>query len=322
MRRVLLSALILCGSAALRSQSPDPYRWDLPKGVAEPRVPADNPMSEAKVQLGRYLFYDERLSGNGTQSCASCHQQAKAFTDGRAQGLGSTGQLHPRGSMSLANIAFAATLTWSDPAMTVLENQARVPMFGEHPIELGLTTTGPWLNAVRADAAYTPLFKDAFDIAPSAVTADHVVKAIASFERSIISLRSAYDRYHDQHDYSQVSDAARRGEVVFHSRPHSCFTCHGGFLFTNDAAFANTAAPGRRPDGEMKAPTLRNIAVTAPYLHDGSAAALEEAVDHRKTGLTPAQRADLVEFMKSLTDHALLTDPRFSDPWPRTRAPK
>src|ERR1035438_1965062 len=129
-------------------------RWKLPKGFPKPYVPADNPMSAAKVELGRYLFYDTRLSVNGKQSCASCHRQELAFTDGRAVGLGATGELHSRSAMSLVNVAYSGALTWSNPEMKSLEKQALVPMFGEHPIELGLRQDGNFLSSLRAESRY------------------------------------------------------------------------------------------------------------------------------------------------------------------------
>ena len=127
-----------------------------------PAVPADNPMSVAKVELGRHLFYDLRLSGNGQQSCATCHQQEKAFTDGLTTSAGSTGEDHPRNSMSLVNVAYAATLTWANPTMTRLEDQALVPMFGRHPIELGLGEDREWLDPLRREPRYVALFERAF----------------------------------------------------------------------------------------------------------------------------------------------------------------
>ena len=104
-------------TASLPAQAPasaQPFAWELPSGFPRPRVPADNPMTPGKVELGRYLFYDTRLSGNGQQACATCHEQARAFTDGRAQAVGSTGVVHPRGAMSLVNVAYAAALTWGN----------------------------------------------------------------------------------------------------------------------------------------------------------------------------------------------------------------
>jgi len=351
------------------------YTWTLPAGFPPPAVPAENPMSVARVELGRHLFYDTRLSGNGTQSCATCHQQAKAFTDGRAQSVGSTGEGHPRGSMSLVNVAYAAVLTWANPAVRRLEDQALVPMYGEHPIELGLTHADRWLEPLRRDARYQRLFATAFPAEHDVITRDNTVKAIAAFERAIVSARSPYDRYHFDRDDSAISDSAKRGEVLFHSRPLSCFTCHGGLHFSDamgsgrdadrvglhNTGLYNLAGslsyPATNPGlyeitrdandvGKFKAPTLRNIAVTAPYMHDGSVATLEDAIGHYAAGgrtirdganrgvgrdnplksptirgfsLTPDERADLVAFLRALTDDALLYDARFADPWPAAR---
>src|SRR5262245_15807008 len=141
---VCLSALCLAIGGALRATSSSTFQRQLPRGFPAPPVPADNPASDAKAELGRRLFYDTRLSANRTQSCGSCHQQALAFTDGRARSLGSTGEEHPRSSMSLVNVAYATTLTWSNPSLTNLEEQALVPMYGDHPVELGLDRSDRW----------------------------------------------------------------------------------------------------------------------------------------------------------------------------------
>lgn len=366
------AALWLAAAAGLPAQTG--YDWALPAGVRAPQMPAGTPMSAALVDLGRHLFYDPRLSANGSQSCATCHEQARAFTDGRAHSIGSTGQAHTRSSMSLVNVAYAATLTWANPTLSRLEEQALVPMHGTAPVELGLRADDDrWLDALGDDATYRRLLPAAF---PTAVrfTTDHVVKALAGFERALVSFRSPYDRYHFDRDESAISDSAKRGEVLFHSRPLSCFTCHGGVHFSNamgavppaQVQFHNTGlynlsgpwsypAPdtgvhretGRVEDvGRFKAPTLRNIAVTAPYMHDGSAATLGDVIDHYADGgrtiaegprrgvghanpnkseavtgfwLTTGQRADLLAFLESLTDEALLRDARFADPWPSTR---
>jgi cytochrome c peroxidase len=138
------------------------YQWNLPKGFPKPYVPANNPMSAAKVELGRYLFYDRRMSVNGTASCATCHKQELAFTDGRATGLGATGESHSRSAMSLVNVAYSAALTWSDPEMKSLEKQALVPMFGDRPVELGLREGDGFLPMLRSDAKYRALFEAAF----------------------------------------------------------------------------------------------------------------------------------------------------------------
>jgi cytochrome c peroxidase len=255
-------------------------------------------MTAAKVELGRYLFYDTRMSANGTQSCASCHKQSLAFTDGKPRGEGSTGERHPRGSMSLVNVAYASTFTWIDQGLHTLEEQARVPMFGHDPIELGMDPGGEkFLGVVRADPKYRELF------GADPITIDNVIKAIACFERSIVSARSPYDRYHYDRDDSAISAAAKHGEELFFSSGFSCFHCHGGSNFTGKP----------QEDGGFKAPTLRNIAVTAPYMHDGGVATLEKAVTHNGT-MTAQDQADIVEFLRTLTDESLLRDPRFSKP--------
>ncbi len=135
-RRTLLiaavAAIIVVGIVYTRLP-PSAYNWQLPDQYPRPSVPADNPMSDAKVELGRWLFHDVRLSGNQTMSCATCHLQSRAFTDGRPRSIGSTGELHPRNSMSLVNTAYASRLTWANPLIHLLEDQALTPLLGDHP---------------------------------------------------------------------------------------------------------------------------------------------------------------------------------------------
>lgn len=354
-----------------------PYRWNLPPGFPYPKVPADNPMTEAKVELGRHLFYDHRLSMNQTQSCASCHKQERAFADERGRGKGSTGQLHPRGPMSLANVAYNPILTWANPNMRNLEKQALVPMFGDDPVELGMVGKEDLLLQLRKEPRYGKLFADAYPETKEPFTLANITKAIASFERIILSGDSPYDVYRRGDDASAISESAKRGEALFFSERLECFHCHGGFNFTGsvdyygkgfgEVEFHNTGLYNLKgkfsypepnlglytftesPDdvGKFKAPTLRNIAVTAPYMHDGSVRTLEEAVDHYASGgrtvksgplagvgsknpnksefvkgfqLTVEEKADLIAFLRSLTDTALLTNPALSDPWTKSAA--
>jgi cytochrome c peroxidase len=361
----------LCLTLCLKVLGAD-FDWNLPKGFPRPIVPSDNPMNAAKVELGRYLFYDRRMSVNGKESCGSCHRQELAFTDGRARAEGTTGQLHPRSSMSLVNVAYATSLTWANPALTSLEQQALIPMLGEDPVELGMKGREPgFLNAVRGDPVYRKLFPSAFPGEVDAFTLSNVTKAIAAFERTIISMRSPYDRYRWDGDSSAVSDAAKRGEIFFSSSERGgCFQCHAGWNFAavrfegstarregrmdgmsgTSGAFFNTGvslfeAPNRgvyeqtqRPEdvGKFRPPTLRNIALTAPYMHDGSLATLEDVIDHYAAGgkfdhpnksrilhsfrPTQSEKTDLIEFLKSLTDGDLLHDPRWSNPWPTAKS--
>jgi cytochrome c peroxidase len=341
----------------------------LPKGFPKPRVPANNPLTAAKALLGRYLFYDKRMSVNGTTSCATCHRQEMAFTDGRARAVGATGQLHPRSSMSLVNVAYNNAFNWSDPSVHSLEEQALKPMFSTNPVELGVVKAD-LLRLIRSDATYRALFPQAFPGEANAFTIGNVAKAIASFERTVVSAGSAYDRFHFLSDTNAIPESAKRGEFLFfldYGGP-SCFRCHGGFNFSDAAGsspveFHNTGlynlagplsypAPnlgiyertGRTADvGKFKAPTLRNIALTAPYMHDGSIPTLEDVVDHYAAGgrtigggpfagvgrdnpakdklihgffMTPRNRADLVAFLTSLTDKGVTRDEKFADPWP------
>jgi cytochrome c peroxidase len=351
------------------------YVWDLPPGFPRPKVPADNPMTPAKVELGRYLFYDTRLSVDGTYSCATCHEQRLAFTDGKGRAVGVTGEVHPRGSMGLANIAYSPVLTWANPTQRRLEAQALVPMFGEDPIvELGLSGKEQQMLArLAAEPRYPPMFAAAFPGEPAPVTLANVTKAIASFERTLLSGRSPYDLYRTSADPKALSPAALRGEEIFFSERTECFHCHGGFNFTETADYVgkgfaeiefhntglyNIGEDGAYPPqntgvhevtgdpedmGRYKAPSLRNIALTAPYMHDGSIATLADVVRHYEAGgrtvpegphkgvgadnprksefvkgftLTDDERADLVAFLESLTDLAFTSDARFANPWP------
>src|SRR4051812_31128723 len=206
--RVVIALMLLVavagGSRSYSARSADSYDWHLPPGVPRPRVPADNPMTEAKVRLGRRLFYDARLSGNGAYACASCHQQKLAFTDGRPRALGSTGQAHARSAMSLTNVAFNASFGWADARTRTLEAQMSVPMFNEHPIEMGIKgNEAAILARLTQDQTLARMFADAFPGQPVAL--DTIVKAIASFERTMISANSPVDRYLYRDDRAALS---------------------------------------------------------------------------------------------------------------------
>lgn len=301
------------------------WTWALPRGFPRPIVPHDNAMSAARVDLGRHLFYDKRLSANATYACASCHRQELAFTDGRASALGSTGQRHSRAAMSLANVAYNASYSWSNARVEQLEQQARVPMFNEHPIELGLRGQEPAvLDRLRGDTRYATMFATAFPSERAPITIANVTRAIASFERTLLSGRSAYDRVVNDGEHDAMSPAAWRGMRLFFSNRAHCSECHQGFNLSGPvhylggpqakAAFHDTGLSGR-----FRAPTLRNIAVTAPYMHDGRFGTLDAVVDHYATrlGLTIAadEKRDLIAFLESLTDDEFLHEPRFADPW-------
>lgn len=348
------------------------YQWELPPGFPYPNVPADNLMTAEKVALGRYLFYDKRLSINQKQSCATCHQQAHAFADTHGRGVGTTGQMHPRGPMSLANVAYSPVLTWGNPNMRSLEAQALVPMFGDDPVELGMSGKEDLLlSRLKGADSYGKLFGAAFPGAADPFTLANVTKALAAFERTIFSGDSPYDRFARGDDPNAISEAAKRGQQLFFSEKTECFHCHGGFNFTGtvdyygkgfaEIEFHNTGLYNVKgkfsyptpntgiyeftqdPEdvGKFKAPTLRNVAVTAPYMHDGSVRSLAEAIDHYRAGgrtirsgpnagvgadnpnksefvkgfeLSAGEKEDLIAFLRSLTDETLLKNRRLSDP--------
>ena len=348
------------------------WSWDLPAGFPTPKVPAANPMTPARVALGRYLFYDTRLSGNGRQSCGSCHQQDRAFTDGRARSIGSTGDLHPRSAPSLANVVYNATLTWANPSLVTLEKQMEVPLFAESPVEMGINdhNKARVVRRLRADARYRRMFAAAFPGQAAPIGLSNVIKAIASFQRTLISGDSRYDRH--LAGRAKLTSAETRGKDLFFGERAECSHCHTSFNLNDqtvyagkrvvDTPFHNTglynvggtgAFPtpnrgvfeltGRDEDmGAFRAPTLRNVAVTAPYMHDGSIATLKQVVAFYAAGgrdvtsgpdagdgrlnphksplidgitLSARDRSDLVAFLKTLTDRRLLTDPALSDPF-------
>jgi len=260
--------------------------------------------------------------------------------------------------MSLANVAYSASLTWADGTTTLLEEQMRVPMANRHPVEMGQTGHEREIEArLRAEPLYADLFPKAFPGDRDPITLDNVRKAIACFERTIFSGNSAYDRLVWKDDQKALSESAKRGMALFFSERTRCSRCHGGFTFSGPVVWAggpndppafqnnglpeDAAAPDaglfkvtRRPGdrGRFRAPTLRNVAVTAPYMHDGRFATLEAVIDHYAKGGSPApdrsplvkgfaltgeERRDLVAFLESLTDQEFLEDPRFADPWRR-----
>ncbi len=366
-RPLLASLLILAGNAGAVD-----WEWRLPAWAPRPVVPADNPMSVAKVELGRHLFYDRRLSITGGVACASCHIQAKAFSDARKVAIGATGVAHPRNSMGLGNVAFFPALTWADPHKTRLETQALVPMFGEHPVEMGLAGREADIERLlRRDPRYERMFKQAFTDDADPWRIANLTRALAAFQRSLVSFDSPYDRYRFGGDARAVGAAAKRGEALFFSERLACFHCHGGITFSDavmherlekpETGFHNNglynidgkgaypadnpglmAITGKAEDmGRFRTPSLRNVAATAPYMHDGSIATLGEVLDHYSAGgrrvaagqhagngaqnphksmfitgfaLNARERADLIAFLESLTDRRFLANPAHGDP--------
>jgi cytochrome c peroxidase len=313
-RLFVIVVVALCAGGSSSSTSV----WDLPPGVPPPDVPNAAELTPARIELGRRLFFDARLSRNGQRACGACHRPEFAFTDTRPRAIGATGEMHSRGSMSLINVAYRKTLTWSNPAITSLEQQALVPMFGTHPVELGLEGNEPRVYAGLADDPfYARLFSEAFPGSERTITTEKIVAAIAAFERTIVSFRSPYDRYRYRGEIDALTPAAKRGEQLFLSDTGACARCHAGANFEGDAYPQGITLGAHGRDvadiGQFRPPTLRNIARTAPYMHDGRNDTLESVL--AAFALTPAEHADLRAFLDSLTDLDALVDTRWSDPW-------
>jgi cytochrome c peroxidase len=313
-----------CSGSGVPVAAPDNARfeWQLPRGFPLPLTQPDNLQTPAKFALGRRLFYDRRLSANGTQSCGDCHQQSRAFSDGKPTAIGSTGQQHTRNAMTLTNAGYNASYTWDSTRVRSLETQAFVPMFNTHPIELGVAGhEREIVTRFRDDEA---LFRAAFPGERQAVSIRNIVKALAAFERALISGRSPYDRLVYGGDENALATSAWRGMRLFFTKRAGCSECHQGFNFAGESRYAGHSST--KPvlvrngvtEGAFRVPTLRNVELTAPYMHDGSIATIDEVISRymvaRKLALDASDRADLAEFLRSLTDREFVQDSRFAAP--------
>lgn len=324
-----------------------------------------------KIQLGHYLFYDRRLSVNNTRSCGTCHNPAFAFTDGYKRSLGVYADLHQRNTQPVFNLSYLKYLTSADSSIHNAEQQMNNPLFNQHPQEMGVAGNERMiLEKLRKDKSYTTLFGKAFPGQKDAITIANVISAISHFMYTIQSADSPYDRFING-DSMALSADARKGMQLFFSDKLKCASCHGGFNFSapsvtnqrNDTLYYfntglyNLDDSGSYPaydqglyqfthqqadKGAFRVPTLRNLAFTAPYFHDGSAATLEEVIavyenggrlstrgiysgDGRKNiykhplikgfPLNSQQRKELISFLYSLSDTAVLTNPAYSNPF-------
>lgn len=283
--------------------------------------PKDNPYSAEKASLGKTLYFDKRLSADGTVACSTCHDPKFAFTDGAPVSTGISGQKGGRSAPTVLNRAWSNSQFWDGRAPS-LEAQALGPV--QNPIEMGNSLDG-MVKTLNGIAGYKPLFSKAFG--DGEINADRVAKAIATFERTVVSGNSPYDRW-KAGQATAMSQAAIRGYHVFQKA--ECDACHEGQNFTSNM-YTNIGMGIDKPEadlgryvvtkqdgdwGAFKTPTLRDIEHTAPYMHDGSLKTLEEVVDYYDKGGTPnknldphvkkrnlsaAEKADLVAFMKALS---------------------
>lgn len=295
-------------------------------------IPKDNPQTGAGIALGRRLFYDPLLSANNKISCSTCHQQARAFTDGRAHSLGVDGVPTARNAMSLSNLLWEKSFFWDGRAAT-LEQQALFPLTNEHEMGQSLLAAAARL---QASGHYAPLFREAFG--SDSITGAEVLKALAQFERTLISCDAPYDRYL-QGKY-QPKAQELRGIALFSSK--GCAHCHEtpktfANRFDNNGLDSLPADPGRQAvtgfaadRGRFKVPTLRNVALTAPYMHDGRFRTLTEVLDHygdhtinkpllsaqlvSAPPLSPQDRKDIIAFLGMLTDSTFIHNSEYSAP--------
>lgn len=333
--------------------APTPYNLEVPTYLPAPIVDPENPMTEEGVELGRFLFYDKSvMSSDGTMSCGSCHLQELAFTDGLDRSVGVRGQAGPRSAMSLVNLAFNPNgFNWDGSSGQLWEQAI-------HPVENMLELDHDWqevLRRLRDHPDYPRRFRAAFGIEQRGeITRELTVKAIAQFERTIISANSRFDRvvYQNEEFFTEEEQLGADSLFFIENVPPGtlhpgCGHCHnapgfGDNKFKNNgidavASLDDFADKGlgevtgnRFDNGKFRTPTLRNIALTAPYMHDGRFATLEEVLDHYASGghgvenedpnitgftLTERQRDALLAFLRTLTDESLTTDPRFSDPF-------
>ncbi|MEN9706132.1 MAG: hypothetical protein RLZZ393_2011 [Pseudomonadota bacterium] len=309
----------LAGFAACLCAAAGAIELPVPVGFPPPVVPADNVPTSPKIDLGRRLFFETALSRNGAVSCASCHDPALAYADGRRRPVGAGGETLPRNAPTLVNAAYAPSLGWLDEGVATLEAQMEKPLFATDPVEMGLAGREPQVLALlRADPAYLAAFALAFPTDEDPVSISNVVRAIASFERTLLSGRSAFDRYVYEDRRAALGPAARRGMALFYSARAGCADCHGGPAFAgtlraegHEAARPLFAATGVAP-GKFKVPTLRNVARTAPYMHDGSLPTLAAVVEFydrgggggamRRLHLSAREKGDLVAFLEGLSD--------------------
>ncbi len=331
-------------------------------------TPIDNPITDAGATLGRVLFYDKKLSANASISCASCHQAEHGFSDPNVLSEGFEGGLTRRHSMSIVNARFYAEgkFFWDERAET-LEEQVLMPFQDE--VEMGLTLT-ELLNIVNEQTYYPPLFEDAFG--DETITTDRISKALAQFIRSLVSTTSKYDQARGEVespmvDFPSFTSQENEGRRLFYLPQQltnglnaNCVACHASeafigpipinpngpttFATTNgldanstDDLGINEVTENPNDIGKFKAPSLKNIAIRPPYMHDGRFATLEEVIDHYSSGIqnhpnlisplvnsdgevgqfdfTQEEKEALIAFLNTLTDHQMLTDEKYSNPF-------
>ncbi len=321
--KVSLAFFIIC--AGLFLSFVDDYKLLIPKGFPEPYIPEDNQLTQSRVDLGKKLFFDKVLSRDSSVSCASCHVPRFAFTDRKTKGIGIRAQEVSRNTPTLTNVAYQDKFLL-DGLNPSLEAQVNIPIHELKEFDFSIILVA---ERLKKNPQYVQLSKEAYGSDPSPRV---ITNAIAAYERTLISGNSSFDKYHFQGDSSALNASQKRGMNLFYNTLN-CSECHSGFNFTN-GGLTNNGLYEHYPDtGRMrlfgmekdraifKVPTLRNIAVTYPYMHDGSLNSLYDVINHYSSGgknhqnkseliqpftLTDEEKIDLVSFLQALTDSSFL----------------
>jgi len=329
---VLTLSIFSCSVDDEIDMQDEKYVLIIPAGFPYPDIPGDNPLTQAKINLGKKLFYDPILSIDSTISCGSCHKAELAFSDDVSISEGVFGRLGFRNSPSLANVVYYPVML-KDGGNPNLETQPYVPIETHFEMDFNMVLL---VNRLNENADYVEEFKAVFGKTPDPFG---ITRALAAFERTLISGNSAYDQYTYQGKTSALTTSQKIGMELFFSTELNCSSCHGGFLLTdntfqNNGYFSNYSADSGRARitllqedvGKFRVPTLRNIGLTAPYMHDGSVVTLEEVIDQYMLGgsghvnqselikpfnLSLVEKSDLINFLNALTDEEFISDPAF-----------
>lgn len=356
----IVGSVLLCATLVIGCQTDEivdeikhdtaPYNLEYGDFPA-PQIATDNPLTQQGVKLGRMLFYEKMLSGDGSQACASCHMQEFAFTDTARFSTGIQGKKGGRHAMSVFNMAWHSNEFFWDGRAHLLRDQSLLPIQDELEMDETLENV---ITKLSQNQNYRDQFKRAFG--SEQITSDKISLALEQFMNSITSTNSKYDQY--LKDTSVFNDSEKRGLALFNTEYNAffpdksgadCQHCHSGLNFENDKYMNNGLdADGMFKDlgrekatkdptdrGKFKVTSLRNIAVTGPYMHDGRFKTLEQVIEHYNSGLKPSStldpaleqtratglfldeqdKKDLVAFLKTLTDQDLLTNPDYSNPF-------
>ena len=333
----LVATFFVLASCSKEENIPNPkfeYSQLIPSGFPMPAIPTDNEPTPERIALGKALFYDPVLSADSTKSCASCHRQSLSFADDVAFSEGIMARKGTRNAPSLANVAYQQKLL-REGGLSTLEMQVLVPVQEHNEFDFNLLQVA---KKLRTNTVYVDMAKKAYNREPDEYV---ITRAIACFERTLLSGNSPYHQYLLQQKTDAMTPSAIRGMEMFFGDKLKCGSCHEGWLLTNQG-YANNGLylqysdPGRKrltgkdeDDAVFKIPSLLNVSLTAPYMFDGSLPTLSDVIDHYASGgfahvnkdanvrpftLTLSEKADLIAFLQSLTDTDFVKNPDFSKP--------